>query len=149
TSFTAQADATTPTGGAFSANGTAASGAGTTSYLTSGTTLTLSGRSDYTETQGATESGLATSTLTIKSASLTNNTCGTYASPTTITGTTSQTVASGNCYELTLTGTDNVGNATSVKTTVKVDTTAPTAPAGFNFTGLSANAFYPGSGTTV
>ena len=40
----------------------------------------------------------------------------------------SQTVARGNCYLLTLTGTDNVGNAATVSTTVKVDTTAPSAP---------------------
>ena len=43
----------------------------------------------------------------------------------TIAGTTSQTVASGNCYLFTLTGTDNVGNTARITTTVKVDTTAP------------------------
>src|SRR5260221_9795696 len=48
------------------------------------------------------------------------------------------------------TGTDNVGNATTLTTTVKVDTTAPSAPsaAGFRFASLS-NAYFPGSGSIV
>ena len=45
------------------ANGTAATGGGSSSYLTSGTTLTIDSRTDYSETQSATESGLASSTL--------------------------------------------------------------------------------------
>ena len=143
-SFTAQVDSTAPAGGAFTANTVAASGAGTSSYLNSGTTLTINSRTDYTD--GG--SGLASSTLTIQSASLTANSCGSFGAPSTITGTTSQTVASGNCYLLTLTGTDNVGNTTSISTTVKVDTTAPSAPTGFTFSGLT-NAYYPGAGTTV
>ncbi len=147
-SFTGQADGTAPTGGAFSANGTAAAGGGSSSYLTSGTTLTINSRTDYTETQTATASGLANSTLTIQSATLTGNACGSYGAPATITGTTSQTVASGNCYLLTLTGTDNVGNAAAITTTVKVDTTAPSAPTGFSFSALT-NSYYPGSGTVV
>ena len=59
-----------------------------------------------------------------------------------------QTVASGNCYLLTLTGTDNVGNATSISTIVKVDTSAPNAPSSFSFGSLT-NAYFPGSGSTV
>src|SRR5262249_49837507 len=146
--FTAQADSTLPTGGAFSANGTAATAGTSTSYITSGTSLTINSRTDFTETQDSTHAGLATSTLTIKSASLTNNSCGTFGSPTTITGTTSQTVASGNCYLLTLTGTDNVGNATSVSTTVKVDTTLASGPTSFSVTSPT-NAYFPGTGTKV
>ncbi|HVP76251.1 MAG TPA: hypothetical protein VMS63_09530, partial [Gaiellaceae bacterium] len=149
-SFTAQSDTTAPTGGAFSANGTAASAAGTSSYLTSGTTLTIDSRTDFAETQSATESGLAYSTLTIQSATLTGNSCGSYGAPSTITGTTSQTVASGNCYLLTLTGADNVGNAaTPISTTVKVDTTGPSAPTTFTFGSLSGSAYWPGSGSIV
>ena len=147
-SFTAQSDTTAPTGGAFSANGTAATGVGSSSYLNSGTTLTITGRSDYGETQSATESGLASSNLTMQTGTLSGNSCSSYGAPAPISGMTSQTVASGNCYLLTLTGLDNVGNTASVSTTVKVDTTAPNAPTGFGFTGLS-NAYYPGSGTTV
>ena len=147
--FTAQDDTNAPTGGAFTANGQAASFGGTSSYLTSGTTLTINSRTDFSETQSATESGLNNSTLTIQSAPLTGNSCGTYGSQTTIPGTTSQTVASGNCYLLILRAADNVGNnASSISTTVKVDTTAPSAPTGFTFSGLT-NSYYPGAGTTV
>lgn len=141
--FTLVHDITAPTGGGFTANGTAASAGGSSSFITSGTTLTITGRTDYSETQSATQSGLASSVLTIQSATLANNACGTFGASTTISGTASQTVASGNCYLLTLTGTDNVGNSASVSTTVKVDTTAPSTPT-LAFSGLT-NAFY-GSG---
>ena len=93
-----------PSGGAFSANGTAATGGGSSSYLTAGTTLLINSRR-YTDSG----SGIASSTLTIQSASLAGNSCSSFGTPSTISGTTSQTVASGNCYLLTLTGTDNVG----------------------------------------
>jgi hypothetical protein len=151
TGFTATLvpDGTAPAGGAFTANGTAASAGGTTSWLNSGTTLTINSRNDYAETQSAGQSGLATSALTIATGTLSNNTCSAYGAPAPITGTTSQTVASGNCYLLTLTGTDKVGNATSISTTVKVDTTAPgnatgTAPTGF--TASSLTQAFQGSG---
>ena len=127
-SFTAQSDSTAPAGGALTANTVAASGVGTSSYLNSGTTLTINSRTDYTEAQTATASGLASSTLTMATGTLSGNTCSAYGAPATITGTTAQTVASGHCYLLTLTGTDNVGNAASISTTVMVDTTAPSAP---------------------
>ena len=150
--FTAQADSTAPAGGAFSANGTAATGPGSSSYITSGTTLTINSRTDYTEAQTATASGLASSTLTIQAATLTNNTCGAYGAPTTIVGTTAQTVADGNCYLLTLTGTDNVGNAAMLTTTVKVDTTKPTnvltigSPVAASFDAASSRLYYKGNG---
>ncbi len=120
---------TAPAGGAFNANGTAATGGGSSSYLNSGTTLTITGRTDYTETQNGTASGLLAggSVLTIQSATLTGNSCGAYGSATVISGMTSQTVADGNCYLLTLTGTDNVNNAATISTVVKVDETAPSA----------------------
>ena len=141
-------DVTAPTGGAFSANGTAASALGTSSYLTAGTTLAINSRTDYTEAESGTASGLQSSVLTIQSATLTNNVCGSYGSATTVTGTTSQTVASGNCYLLTLTGTDMVKNVATVQTVVKVDTTAPSAPT-FTFANLGGGAYYSGAGTTV
>src|SRR4029077_15380499 len=84
----------------------------------------------------------------IKSASVSGNSCRGYGAPTTTTGTTSQTVASGNCSLLTLTGPDNVGNTTTLTTTVKVDTSAPSAPTSFGFGSLT-NAYFPGSGSTV
>ena len=44
---------------------------------------------------------------------------------------------------------DNVGNVSVVHTqVVQLDTTAPSAPSGFNFSGFS-HAYYPGSGSTV
>ena len=46
----------------------------------------------------------------------------------------------GNCYLLTLTGTDNVGNATNITTVVMVDTTAPTVT---NVTSTKADGAYP------
>ncbi|MDQ1535574.1 MAG: hypothetical protein QOF28_3335, partial [Actinomycetota bacterium] len=147
TSFNAVSDGNLPTSGAFTANGTAATGPGSSSYLSAGTTLTLSGRTDYTEVQDATHSGLASSTLTMQTGTLSNNSCSAYGAPATIVGVTSQTVASGFCYLLTLTGTDHVGNAATVSTTVKVDTTAPPAPSGFNFSAVT-NAFAP-AGSTV
>ena len=79
---------------------------------------------------------------------LSGNTCSAYGAPATITGTTAQTVASGHCYLLTLTGTDNVGNTASISTTVMVDTTAPSAPTGIAFS-APTNAYYPGSGSIV
>ena len=131
TNFTAQSDTTAPSGGVLTINGQSATNGGTTSYLTSGTSLPITTRTDYTETQTATASGLATSTLTMATGTLSGNTCSGYGAPATITGTTTQTVASGHCYQFVLTGTDNVGNTASITTTVKVDTTAPTAPTGF------------------
>jgi hypothetical protein len=129
TPFDVAIDNTAPTGGAFSANGTAADGAGTTSYLNSGTTLAISGRADWVEAQAPTASGLASSTLTVRSAQLSANGCvGGFGSADTIApGTTSIAVTTGNCYLLTLTGVDNAGNTVSVSTTVKVDTTAPSS----------------------
>ena len=147
-SFTAQSDSTAPAGGAFTANSIAATGGGSSSYLNSGTTLTINSRTDYTEAASGTASGLASSTLTMATGTLSANSCSAYGAPATITGTTSQTVASGHCYLLTLTGTDNVGNAASVSTTVKVDTTAPSAPTGFSF-GSFTNSYYPGAGSIV
>src|SRR5205814_29905 len=84
-----------------------------------------------TEAPSASASGLASSILTVQSATLTSGTCGApgsggpYTSPTTVTGTTNPAITAGFCYLYTLTGTDNVGNAASVLTTVKV-TAAPT-----------------------
>ena len=113
-------DTSAPTGGAVTVNGTAASGAGTTSTTSSGT-VTINSRTDYTDAA----SGIASSTLTTATATLTNNTCGSFGAPTVIVGTTAQTGLTTNCYQFVLTGTDNAGNTASVSTIVKVDTTAP------------------------
>jgi hypothetical protein len=121
-SFTVTPDTTNPTGGALTVNGTNATGAGSTS-TTSNPGFAINTRTDYTD--GG--SGLASSTLTVRSATLTSNTtCGAagsggpYTSATTISGTTNPTITVGYCYLYTLTGTDKVGNATSISTLVKV-----------------------------
>ncbi|MCW3031378.1 MAG: laminin sub domain 2, partial [Solirubrobacterales bacterium] len=85
-------DTAPPSAGALSVNGTAASAAGSTSASTS-TAFAIGSRADYTEAQSSSQSGLASSTLTIQSETLTGNTCGAagsggpYTSATTVTGT--------------------------------------------------------------
>ena len=54
--------------------------------------------------------------------------CSAYGAPTTLVGTPAQSGLATGCYRYILTGTDNVGNTTSITTIVKVDTTAPAAP---------------------
>ncbi len=148
TTFDVTADTNAPTGGALSVNGTAASGAGTSSYSTSGS-FAIGTRTDYTETQSATESGLASSTLTRASASYSSpNTCGSFGAPTTIGGSPAQGPLATGCYLYTLTGIDNVGNTVSISTTVRVDTSDPSTPA-LSFANVTGGAFYPGSGTRV
>ena len=127
TPLTARSDPDGPTGGALLVNGVPATAGGSTSYITAGATLALSGRTDFSEPLSATRSGLASSTLTLRSAALTNNACGTFGAPTIITGT-SAPVTADSCYLLTLSGTDNVGNSSSLSSTVKVDTSAPSTP---------------------
>jgi hypothetical protein len=124
TTLTFTDDSTAPTGGALTVNGAAASGAGTSSYSSSGS-FPVDARTDYAEAQSPTASGLSSSTLTRAAATLTNNACGTFGAPTTIPGTPNQSGLATGCYEYTLTGTDNVGNAVAIRTTVKVDTDNP------------------------
>ena len=59
---------------------------------------------------------------------LSGNACSGYGTPVTITGTTSQTVSSGNCYLLTLTGTDNVNNVASPRSAPPSRSTPPRRP---------------------
>src|SRR5205823_11633485 len=146
--FDLTADPNAPTGGALTVNGTAASSAGTGSYDTDGS-FTIGSRTDYSETQSTTESGLTSSTLVRTSASYSSaNVCGSFGSPTTISGTPSQSGLATGCYRYTLTGTDNVGNTVSIQTTVKVDTSAPSAPT-LSFGSVTGGAYYTGSGTQV
>ena len=58
--------------------------------------------------------------LTRDSAPFANDACGTFSgSPTTIGGAPAQSLGTG-CYEYVLTGTDAVGNTTSIRTVVQV-----------------------------
>jgi PKD repeat protein len=136
--FAVVPDTTAPSSGALTVNGTAATTAGSTSYnLTGG--FPIATRTDYTEAQSPQQSGLRSSTLTLATASVANNTCGTFGAASTITGAPAQSEPSG-CYRYTLTGLDNVGNQASVSSTVIVDTTKPTTPS-LTFSGTSANVF--------
>src|SRR5213075_2675646 len=108
-SFTVTPDTAAPAGGALTVNGTAASGAGTAGYNSSGS-FTISAISDYTDAG----SGLASSTLTRQAATLSAGTCGSYGATSTISSRATpiaQTLSGPSCYLYTLTGTDNVGNA--------------------------------------
>ena len=113
-------DGTGPTGGALTVNGTVAGPAQPTSYAN--TTFALA-RTDYA---GDTGSGMASSVLTVESAPLANGSCGGYAAATVLAGAPSQAGLATGCYRYTLTGTDRVGNASSISTVVQVDTSAPT-----------------------
>ena len=117
-------DSNAPAGGALTVNGTAATGGGSSSYSATGS-FPIDVRTDYTETQSGSESGLASSTLTRASATLTANSCGSFGSASTITGAPAQSLSTG-CYLYTLAATDNVGNSVSITTIVKVDTDNPT-----------------------
>jgi Bacterial Ig domain len=139
-------DSTAPTGGALTVNGQVATAGGSTGYDNTGSFSIT--RTDYDTDAG---SGVGSSVLTREAAALTSTglpdgTCGTYGTPTTITGTPTQSLAGGNCYRYRLTGTDNVGNSTSIVTIVKVDTSAPAAPS-LSVSGATGNTFL--SGTTA
>ncbi len=148
--FTITPDTAAPTGGALTVNGTAASGAGTSSYSSSGS-FAVGAISDYTDAG----SGLASSTLTRESAPLSSSdgvaagTCGSFGSATTISSRATpiaQSLSGPTCYRYTLTGLDNVGNTISIGTTVKVDTSGPSGPS-VSLSGATGNTFV--SGNTV
>lgn len=138
-------DKTAPTGGALTVNGVTATDAGSSSTSTSGT-FSISW-TDYAETASSSASGLTSSTLVRTSATLSGNTCDTFGSASTLTGATTQTLATG-CYRYVLTGTDVAGNSVSVTTTVKVDTSAPSFGSPALTLGASGDYAYS-SGTTA
>ncbi|HEX6788597.1 MAG TPA: invasin domain 3-containing protein [Gaiellaceae bacterium] len=128
-------DNTAPTGGSLSINGG--------NVYSTATSFAVS-HTDYTLDGGG--SGVASSVLTVASATLSNNACGTFGSPTPVSdGTFSG--ADATCYHFALTGTDNVGNTAATTFDVKVDTTAPSQPT-ITFGNLSAgNTYDDGAGT--
>jgi hypothetical protein len=122
TMLTFTEDTSAPTGGALSVNGTGATGgAGSSSFNKTGG-FAIGTRTDYNADTG---SGLASSVLTVEVGTLSGNACSAYGAPSTIAGNPSQSGLSDGCYRYTLTGKDNVGNTSTVTTTVKVDTVAP------------------------
>ena len=121
---TVLADAVPPTGGAFSVNGTAATGAATppTTNSTS-STVTIAGVVNYTDAN----IGLASSTLTRAVAPMSAGVCGTYGDEIAVSGSGTFTVAGleDACHRFTLRGTDLAGNTVAVRRLVRVDTSAP------------------------
>lgn len=115
------ADNTGPTGGALTVNGVVATGAGSSSAARLAFPIDL--RTSYNGDDG---SGVASSEVVRQSATYAGGICGTFGSPVTITGTPSQTGLTTGCYRYTMTGTDNVGNQSSISTVVHYDATAPT-----------------------
>ena len=138
TPLTFAADDAGPTGAVLTVNGTAASGAGSTS--TARLAFPIDVRTDYNADAGA---GVAGSVLTRESATFTGGACGSFGSAVTITANPNQTGLTTGCYRYTLTGTDNVGNTSSVSTIVRYDATAPTqavslsSPGGASLTGAN------------
>ena len=116
-------DSVVPTGGALTVNTVAATGGGSQSYDSDGS-FTIGTRTDYTDAA----SGIATSTLTRENGTLNADACSAYGAPTTLVGAPAQAGLATGCYRFVLTGTDNVGNTTTITTVVKVDTSAPAAP---------------------
>jgi PKD repeat protein len=140
-------DTAPPTGGALTVNGAAATAGGSSSFNGSGS-FTIGTRTDYTETQSFTQSGLASSTLTLATATLVSNQCGGFSTPATLVGAPPQSGLAAGCYRYALTGTDKAGNAASISTTVKVDTTPPTMPT-LAFSALSSNTSYNATNNTL
>ena len=133
-------DTTAPTGGVLTVNAKAASTAGSSSFNKTGA-FTIGTRTDYGTDAG---SGIGSSVLTVASATLSANICGSYGTPTTIVGSPAQSGLTTGCWKYVLTGTDKVGNiATPLITTVKVDLVPPTGGA-LTVNGLAASA----AGTT-
>src|SRR5207247_5862619 len=131
-SFTISPDTSNPSGGALTVNATAASSGGSSSYNNAGS-FTIGAISDYTDSG----SGLASSLLTRQPATLSSSdgiadgSCGSFGGATTISSRSTpiaQNLRGASCYLYTPTGTDNVGNTVSSSTTVRVDTSGPSAP---------------------
>jgi hypothetical protein len=121
------ADGTPPAGGALTVNDLAADAGGSLSWDADGT-FAVSVPMTFSEAESASESGLADVVLTRESAALSGGTCSSFGGASTI-GLAAPVQESGladGCYRYSLTGTDRVGNAATISTTVRVDTTAPT-----------------------
>ena len=121
TTLTFTVDNTGPTGGALRVNGTDATPAGSSS-ASSDSSFSIGLRDDYDADAG---SGFASSVLTRRAASFAGGLCGTFGAATVVVGSPSQDGLADGCYLYTLTGTDNLGNTSSISTTVRVDSTPP------------------------
>jgi len=132
-------DTTAPVGGAFVANGTAAT-TGTGSVSNSGTGAWSTVRTDFTDPENTLTSTLTRATTT----GLTNGTCGTFSTAVTTTGAPTESGFTVGCVRYTLTGRNAFTLTAPVLTvTVRIDTTAPTGGA-LTVNGIAASA----AGTT-
>jgi hypothetical protein len=122
-------DSTSPSGGALTVNGREATAEGTTSIASR--TFTIDVVVPFTEDATTRDAGLSSVTLTRESATLDSGRCGEFGGGVEVdrSAPVEQSGLSDGCYRYTLTGTDAVGNAASVHTTVQVDTTAPSGGA--------------------
>ena len=121
TALTLTPDDEGPTGGALAVNGVAAGAVPTVSHAAAAYPIDV--RTDYAADSG---SGLASSVLTVRSAPLGDTVCGSFGAPAEVAGTPTQVGTSPTCYLYVLTGTDAVGNTTSISTVVKYDADPPT-----------------------
>ena len=138
TPLTFTPDTTGPTGGALTVAGVAGTSGGATTYTSTGTYT-----GSYTAYSADAGAGYQGTTLTRAYApTLTNGVCGTYGAATTITSINESGLAAG-CYRYTLTGSDLLGNTSTLSVVVEVDKTAPTVTLSAN----STNAYV--SGTTL
>lgn len=111
---------------------------GTPFTYTNGYETTTGLTVNYGAVSDGTGSGFGSYTIQYQSATLSNDTCGSYGSwtnttnqpPSTAAGSIAFTATSGNCYMFRYVLTDAVGNSTTVTSTnvTKVDATAPSAP---------------------
>ena len=113
-----------PTGGALTVNGVAASGGGSQSYDGDGA-FTIGTRTDYTPTRPP--ASRPRRSLVSRARSTPTPARPTARRPRSSASPAQSGLATG-CYRYVLTGTDNVGNATTITTIVKVDTSDPSAP---------------------
>lgn len=113
-------DSTLPTGGAFAVNGVAASAVGSSTSIAAGGSLSITGLSQYVDTQ----SGMASSTLTRTTGVSTAGVCGDFdgATTTTLTGgpTIPQPGLANGCYRYVLSGENTFGGSVSISSTVRV-----------------------------
>ncbi len=145
TSISVVADGTSPTGGVLRVNGVDATVGGSSSGASG--SFSVEALTPFAEEESSSESGLANSTLTLASASVSDGSCGTFGSDDELAGAVplDQPGLSDGCYRYTLSGTDRVGNRAAIVTTVVVDTSAPVGGA------LRANATdaAPGGATSM
>ena len=119
-------DVTPPsTAAALTVNGANADAGGTTSNLNSNNPqIAVTARTDFTADAGSgMPAGGAGSVLSYATATWNGTACGSFGAETALgAGLPANLAATGaTCYRYTLTGTDNVGNSTSISTTVRVN----------------------------